>query len=443
MSVRDRNESAWLLPNDGTRTNHRLRRDMRRHADADEVDIVDRRVRRRRRVLAQRLARAGWSVVALDAGPFWDPDPTGSATRPARTTSTGPSRASSAAATRCRSGRTTPAAASAARWCTTPGTPAASTQSTSERPHCDGVGADWPIAYDDLKPYYEQLERELPVAGQDWPWGDPHAYRTRRTRSAATARSRPRRAAAGHRGPGRAGGDQQRPVRQPAALHLPRLLPAGLQGQREGVAADHARAGRARARRRGPRGQHGHAVGGRRSGPATGVRYVRGGVERFQRRRDGRRRRLLDRDAPAAAQLGQPPLPDGWQRLRPGRPLPDGAGRPQTAGRLRRGVRTYKAPPPEVSTEQFYETDPGKPYRRGFSIQTSRRCRSRGPSTCARRALGRALREYMRDYVHWSTLGRCASSCRCRTTGSRWPTRATGTACRSRSSPTPVRQRPR
>jgi choline dehydrogenase-like flavoprotein len=25
-------------------------------------------------VLAQRLARAGWSVVALDAGPFWDPD---------------------------------------------------------------------------------------------------------------------------------------------------------------------------------------------------------------------------------------------------------------------------------------------------------------------------------------------------------------------------------
>ena len=25
-------------------------------------------------VLAQRLARAGWKVVAMDAGPFWDPD---------------------------------------------------------------------------------------------------------------------------------------------------------------------------------------------------------------------------------------------------------------------------------------------------------------------------------------------------------------------------------
>ena len=38
--VRNRNESAWLLPNDGTRTNHRLRDDMRRFADTDEIDLV-------------------------------------------------------------------------------------------------------------------------------------------------------------------------------------------------------------------------------------------------------------------------------------------------------------------------------------------------------------------------------------------------------------------
>ena len=36
-SVRDRNASAWLIPNDGTRTNHRLRADMRRFGDTDEV----------------------------------------------------------------------------------------------------------------------------------------------------------------------------------------------------------------------------------------------------------------------------------------------------------------------------------------------------------------------------------------------------------------------
>src|SRR4029079_2473387 len=40
----------------------------------------------------------------------------------------------------------------------------------------DGVGADWPISYWELRPHYERVERELPVSGQDWPWGDPHSY---------------------------------------------------------------------------------------------------------------------------------------------------------------------------------------------------------------------------------------------------------------------------
>ncbi len=73
-AVRARNESAWLLPNDGTRTNHRLRRDMRRFDDADEIDLVIVGCGAGGSVLAQRLARKGWRVAALDAGPFWDPD---------------------------------------------------------------------------------------------------------------------------------------------------------------------------------------------------------------------------------------------------------------------------------------------------------------------------------------------------------------------------------
>ena len=72
--VRSRNESAWLLPNDGSRTNHRLRDDMRRYADTDEVDLVIVGCGAGGSVLLQRLARAGWRVAALDAGPFWDPD---------------------------------------------------------------------------------------------------------------------------------------------------------------------------------------------------------------------------------------------------------------------------------------------------------------------------------------------------------------------------------
>jgi len=72
--VRERNESAWLLPNDGRRTNHRLRLDMQRFADTDELDLVIVGCGAGGSVLLQRLARAGWRVAALDAGPFWDPD---------------------------------------------------------------------------------------------------------------------------------------------------------------------------------------------------------------------------------------------------------------------------------------------------------------------------------------------------------------------------------
>jgi choline dehydrogenase-like flavoprotein len=38
--LRSRNESPWLIPNNGTRTDHQLRSDMRRYADGDEVDLV-------------------------------------------------------------------------------------------------------------------------------------------------------------------------------------------------------------------------------------------------------------------------------------------------------------------------------------------------------------------------------------------------------------------
>ena len=34
----------------------------------------------------------------------------------------------------------------------------------------------------------------------------------------------------------------------------------------------------------------------------------------------------------------------------------------------------YKAPPPEVSSEQFYETDAARGFARGFSIQTVSPC---------------------------------------------------------------------
>jgi choline dehydrogenase-like flavoprotein len=81
-------------------------------------------------------------------------------------------------------------------------------------------------------------------------------------------------------------------------------------------------------------------------------------------------------------------------------------GAPQVAARFPDEMRMYKAPPPEISSEQFYETDPARGFARGFSIQTV------GPlpiewaqHVMADGHWGRALREYMRDYNHWYTLG--------------------------------------
>src|SRR5689334_12918230 len=81
-------------------------------------------------------------------------------------------------------------------------------------------------------------------------------------------------------------------------------------------------------------------------------------------------------------------------------------GAPQVAGHFDNEIRMYKAPPPEVSSEQFYETDPAKPYKRGFSIQTV----SPLPITWAEHVAaqghwGAKLRQYMSDYVHWSCVG--------------------------------------
>jgi choline dehydrogenase-like flavoprotein len=81
-------------------------------------------------------------------------------------------------------------------------------------------------------------------------------------------------------------------------------------------------------------------------------------------------------------------------------------GAVQTAARFPLELRMYKAPPPEVSSEDFYETDESRGFARGFSIQTI----SPLPIEWSTHVMadghwGAALREYMRDYNHWTVLG--------------------------------------
>ena len=144
----------------------------------------------------------------------------------------------------------------------------------------------------------------------------------------------------------RPGRDRQRPVREPPALHLPRLLPAGLQGERQGVPADHARPRRAGARRRSASRCHGDPGRRRRAHRPRHRGALRppwpGAVPEGP---DGRRGRVLHRDAPAAAELRLRPFPRRpVQRPRPGRPVPDGPGRAADRGPVRRRSADVQGP---------------------------------------------------------------------------------------------------
>ncbi len=406
--VRRRNESAWLLPNDGTRSDHGLRERMRRFDDKDEVDIVIVGCGAGGGVLAQRLARAGWSVVAMDAGPFWDPDrdwvsdERGSHhlywTEPRVIAGDDPVPLGANNSGRGVGGGTVHFAGYTPRF----------HPSDFQTFSLDGVGADWPITYEELKPYYVDMEQELPVAGQAWPWGDPHRYPHSPHPVSGLGllfvRGCERMGIDVRVGPvaitnGRFGnrphciyrgfclqGCKVNAKASTLITHVPDALAHGAEIRAESMVSR-------------------VEVGD--DGRATGVVYWRDGLERFQRAR---------MVAVAGYAIETPRLLLNSTSSR----FPDGLcndfdvvgryvmvqGAAQTAGRFAEEVRMYKAPPPEVSSEAFYETDPGADHKRGFSIQ----CVGPLPITWAEHVVaeghwGDVLREYMRDYVHWATLG--------------------------------------
>ena len=247
-----RNESAWLLPNDGTRTNHRLRQDMRRFDHDEEVDLVVVGCGAGGGVLTQRLARRGWQVVAFDAGPFWDPDDdwvsdeagshhlywteprviSGDDPVPLGSNNSGPRRRRlDGPLRRLRAALPPLGLRDAARPTASAPTGRSTTRTCGRTTRRSKRSCRWPAS-----------------TGRG---AIPTATRSHRIRSAATARPSSRGCdGARHRGPRRSGRHRQRPLRQPAALHLPGLLPPGLQGERQGLAAHHPRP-----RRPGPRGR--------------------------------------------------------------------------------------------------------------------------------------------------------------------------------------------
>ena len=390
----------------------RLRVPMRHYSEKETVDFLVIGVGSAGGVLIQRLARAGFRVVGLEAGPFWDTerdwvsDEAGSHQlywEDLRIT--GGANPLSLGANNSGKG----VGGGSVHWAGfAPRFHPSDFRVYSE----DGVGADWAITYQDLKPYYELLELEMPVSGPAWfPWGDPHGYpfgphpmggvgnaliRGCTNLGIGVSAGGPVAILSGSRG------DRPHCIYRGFCLqgckvgakastlvtHVPDALKNGAEIRDRSMAA---------------------RIELGKDQRVTGVAYYDAeGHEHFQKAKAVivagyaiETPRLLLNSACPGHENG---LANSSDTV--GRYLMAQAGN-VILGRFEELVRMYKAPPAHAMTEEFYETDPRRDFARGFAIQTV----SPLPISFAKHmmaakgAWGWGMRRVMMDYNHWAAFG--------------------------------------
>jgi choline dehydrogenase-like flavoprotein len=367
-------------------------------------------------VLAQRLARFGFSVVVLEAGQWHDSeedmvsDEAGSARlfwNDLRITGgTDPLELGANNSGKGVGGSTVHYAAFTPRF----------HPSDFQVKTLDGAAADWPLSYEELEPYYERMEREYPVSGPDYfPWGKPHGYPY---------------------APLEAGTAGQKLIEGCVKLGIrvvaggPVAIPAGRTGKRPHCimrgfcllgckvgakssihlshipdAIDHGAEIRT--------GSMAYEIPLDALGRVTGVRY-------FRTLPDGR---VIEEEQAARAvivagySIETPRLllhsksalfPDGLANSSGlvGKFLMAQAG-PVVWGFFPELIRQYKAPPACACSEEFYETDPRNDFVRGYALQTV------APLPIAMAHLlvdetgrfGAGLLDAMEQYNHYACIG--------------------------------------
>ncbi len=280
----------------------------------------------------------------------------------------------------------------------------------------DGVGADWPISYEDLEPYYTQMEREYPVSGPShYPWGKPHGYPY---------------------APLEAGTAGQMLIKGCVRLGIrvvaggPVAIPAGAVGKRphcimrgfcllgckvgakSSILVSHI-----------PDAiQHGAEIRTgcmafdipvNPDGRVRGVRYYRQGADGRVREEEQLARAVIV----AGYAIETPRLLLNSTSAR----FPHGLGNsnglvgkflmaqagPVVWGKFDEMIRQYKAPPACACSEEFYETDPRNDFVRGYALQTV------APLPIAMAHLlvdedgrfGTDLLEAMEAYNHYACIG--------------------------------------
>ena len=353
----------------------RIKVPRRRFNDSDSVDYAIVGVGSAGGVLLQRLARAGFKVVGFEAGPFWDTerqwvsDETGSHNlywNDLRITGGKDPLALGAN----NSGRGV--GGGSVHWASFVPRFHPSDFEVYSR---DGVGADWPIDYEDIEPYYELLEREMPVAGPAYyPWGKPHGHPYGPHPMGEVGNVLIRGCTALGI-PVSAGG----PVAILSASHgnRPHCIYRGfcIQGCKVGAKASTLITHVPDALAHGAEIRDYSMVwriGIGKDGRANGVHYFDAeGIEHFQQARAVivcgyalETPRLLFNSACPGHEDG---LANSSGTL--GKYLMAQAGN-VILGRFDDLIRQYKAPPAHALTEEFYETDPKRDFARGFAVQT-------------------------------------------------------------------------
>ncbi len=385
---------------------------MRRYGHDEEVDVCIVGVGSAGGVLLQRLAKAGFSVVGLEAGPFWDTerdwvsDEAGSHKLYWNNLRiTGGENPLALGANNSGQG----VGGGSVHWAGfTPRFHPSDFTVYSDT----GLGADWPISYQELQPYYALMEKEIPVSGPAYfPWGDPHGYAYGPHPTAGVSDALVR--GCTNLGiPVSIGG----PVAINAGAHAdrPHCIYRGfcIQGCKVGAKQSTLISHVPDAIRHGAEIRDRCMVGRvnlGRAGQVTGVTYFDPEMREVELKAKIvimcgyaiETPRLLLNSACPGFETG---LANSSGTV--GKYLMAQAGN-VVMGRFPDLIRMYKGPPANALTEEFYETDPKRDFVRGFAIQTV------GPlpiafakqMIAATGAWGWELRRAMMDYNHWAAFG--------------------------------------
>jgi choline dehydrogenase-like flavoprotein len=383
----------------------------------DEVDAVVVGVGAAGGVLVKKLAQAGWRVVGLDAGPHWNPREDFVSDertmhklywRDRRITGGDhPIELAGNVTGRGVGGSTVHYSMYALRM----------HRSDFQVRTRDGVACDWPLSYEDLEPYYDEVERELGIAGPvDWPWDAPrrgaYPYRPHKLNGVGEVLARGCDALGITWRPGAIATLSAPKGERPPCVYRGWCIYGCTTDAKASTLVTYVREAQRLGAEIRPNSMA-FRINTDSRGRACSVSYYRTD-ENGQVHEEEQHARVV---IVSAYSIETPRL----LLMSASTQHPDGLANSTglvgkglmvhssdiVFGRMPEPVSQFKAPPPSTITQDFYDTDPANDFVRGFSVQTVGPLPIKFAQNVASSLglWGSELREFMYDYVHYAGLG--------------------------------------